>query len=324
MFFAVGVVPRAAQVSDGLLAVGGVLQVKRRAAFLACEFEQNEVVRIVLYGLGGKVTVKGTDFNAAAMPAFGKVAGSGYNWSDDKIAAVLTYVRQEWGNTSAAITPEKVAEIHAMYPDGVFVSDGKYSDFLVKRADWQNLQARLEETMANKARREVEWLRRGPQARATKSKYRIEEANALIGELGLQLDRRGNVIVEHWMTSVPGIFAAGDIARWPDPHSGTRIRVEHWVLAQRQGQVAAQNILGLRQSFDAVPFFWSQHYDTPINYVGHAEGWDAIEVEGDIAARDCLLRYIRSGRSLAVATIFRDVDSLRAEAEMERLAASPS
>ena len=125
-------------------------------------------------------------------------------------------------------------------------------------------------------------------------------------------------------TSVPGIFAAGDIARWPDPHSGQAIRVEHWVVAERQGQIAALNMLGVREKFEAVPFFWSQHYDIPINYVGHAEKWDELVIEGDIAGKDCLLRYKTKGRTLAVASIFRDLASLQAELAMERdMAASP-
>jgi len=144
----------------------------------------------------------------------------------------------------------------------------------------------------------------------------VRPDTALATQAGLTVDN-GIVVDTYLQTSSPGIFAAGDIARWPDPHTGNSIRVEHWVVAERQGQTAARNILGQNEKFDAVPFFWSQHYDVSIRYVGFADRWTRSEVSGDPAARDCQVSYFQDGRMAAIATVARDVANLRGELELE-------
>ncbi|HWG06997.1 MAG TPA: FAD-dependent oxidoreductase [Beijerinckiaceae bacterium] len=119
-------------------------------------------------------------------------------------------------------------------------------------------------------------------------------------------------------SSQKDIFAAGDIAQWPDPRSGELIRVEHWVVAERQGEAAGANMLGLQIAFEMVPFFWTKHFDLAIRYVGHVGNWDEIQIEGDVSLRNAAIHFRKEGRDLAVATVGRDGQSLQVEASMEK------
>jgi len=145
----------------------------------------------------------------------------------------------------------------------------------------------------------------------------VEPDVALASDAGLAVDR-GIIVSSSLQTTSPDIFAAGDAARFPYARTGKAIRVEHWAVAGRQGQIAARNAIGYRERYAAVPFFWSQHYDLVFAYVGHAEHADDVELFGSLEAHNAAAVYRDGGRVTAVVTLFRDDISLAVETAMER------
>lgn len=145
----------------------------------------------------------------------------------------------------------------------------------------------------------------------------VRPRTALAEKAGLEVDD-GIVVDASLRTSAPGIWAAGDVARYPEARLGTRVRIEHWVVAERQGQAAAADMLGLGKPFDDVPFFWSQHYDVTLNYVGHAGKGASVEVTGNLRGRDATAIYRENGKATAVVTVGRDRQSLAVEAALQR------
>jgi len=148
---------------------------------------------------------------------------------------------------------------------------------------------------------------------------RLELAEAA----GLAVDR-GVIVDRYLQTSAPGIYAAGDIALWPGPLTGERVRIEHWVVAEHQGQTAALNMLGRRKRYDAVPFFWTEQHGFGLSYVGHATGFDEVRLDGNLSKRDCTISYLKRGRELAAAFVHRDHAGLLKELEFERIIAANS
>jgi NADPH-dependent 2,4-dienoyl-CoA reductase/sulfur reductase-like enzyme/nitrite reductase/ring-hydroxylating ferredoxin subunit len=143
----------------------------------------------------------------------------------------------------------------------------------------------------------------------------VEPRTQLAAAAGLAV-QDGILVDAQLQASVPGHYAAGDVARYR--HGEDRLRVEHWVHAQRQGQRAAANMLGAAQRFDDVPFFWTHHYGLDLRYCGHAGHWDEVRITGSLPDRDFTARFLRGGALVAAATVGRDQENLAIEAELGR------
>ena len=144
----------------------------------------------------------------------------------------------------------------------------------------------------------------------------VHPRTAAAESAGLRVDN-GVLVDAQMRTSDPKIYAAGDIAAYPDPFGGERARVEHWVVAERQGEIAAANMLGGSQIFDSAPFFWTEQFGVTIRYVGRAAGWDAATCEGNFTGGSFVARYFKNGEHCATATVGRDEENLEDELALE-------
>ncbi len=123
---------------------------------------------------------------------------------------------------------------------------------------------------------------------------------------GVTLNPAGGVPVDQYLQAADGLYAAGDIAAFPDPRTGKSVRIEHWRLAEQHGRVAAYNMVGQPTKFDNVPFFWTNQFDLRVDYVGHADEWDEIIVDGDISKPEFIAYYVKGDRVLAASGCKRD------------------
>ena len=133
----------------------------------------------------------------------------------------------------------------------------------------------------------------------------ISPETDLVRELPRRKD--GGLETDNRLQVADGLYASGDIAAFPLQGSGEHIRVEHWRVAEQHGRIAARNMLGCEAAYDAVPYFWTIHYKQRLDYVGHAEAWDEIVVDGDLEKPEFLAFYVRRGVVQAVAGWQRDL-----------------
>jgi 3-phenylpropionate/trans-cinnamate dioxygenase ferredoxin reductase component len=126
----------------------------------------------------------------------------------------------------------------------------------------------------------------------------VQPRTALAARAGLAVDN-GVVVDEHLETSVPGVFAAGDVANAQHPFYGDRIRIEHWANALNQGPAAARNMLGRSAAYERLPYFFSDQYEVGMEYSGVARAWDRVVLRGDPAAREFIAFWISEDRVVA-------------------------
>lgn len=132
-----------------------------------------------------------------------------------------------------------------------------------------------------------------------------------------------SVWVNEYLNVANGLYAAGDIARYPDWRTGKTTRIEHWWIAAQQGRIAAYNMAGQPTPFRGLPVFWTMQFQFPLRYIGHAEQWDEIIFNGDLETRQFIAFYIKDNQVLAATSSQRGTETA-AISELMRLNQMPS
>jgi len=132
-----------------------------------------------------------------------------------------------------------------------------------------------------------------------------------------------SVLVDEYLRAAEGVYAAGDIARYPDWRTNETTRIEHWRIAAQQGRIAAYNMAGQGVKFRGLPVFWTMQFKFPLRYVGHAEQWDEIIFDGEPRDREFIAFYVKNNQVLAAATSKRDTETA-AISELLRLNQMPT
>lgn len=141
---------------------------------------------------------------------------------------------------------------------------------------------------------------------------------------GVELDEKDkSVVVDEYLRAADGIYAAGDIARFPDWRTSEAMRIEHWRIAAGHGRVAAYNMVGQTVKFAGVPVFWTLQFEFPLRYIGHAKDWDEIIFDGDLQKREFIAFYVKDNRVIAAAASQRDTE-MAAISELMRLNQMPT
>jgi len=232
-----------------------------------------------------------SDALRAAIRAASRVVVIGAGWIGSEVAASARHL----GAEVAIVAPEAVPLVRVLGPE----VGGIYRDLHAGHGVDLHLSTQIEAIVGDGAASGV---------RTTDGV--VIEGDLVVAGVGVTprvelaklagLTVENGIVVDEFLaTSVPDVFAAGDVAATWNTRYDKRIRMEHWANALNQGPVAARNMLGQHTAYEKLPYFYSDQYDLGMEYNGYADDWDRVVVRGDRSGPEFLAFWLKDGRVLA-------------------------